>query len=31
MKENYFLQDDYRNRDGYTLEEIVEEFSISES
>lgn len=28
--DNYFLKDDYRNRDDYTLEEIVEEFSISE-
>lgn len=30
-EDNYFLADDYRNRDDYTLEEIVEEFSISES
>lgn len=29
-EDNYFLKDDYRNRDDYTLEEIVEEFSISE-
>lgn len=29
--DNYFLNDDYRNRDDYTLEEIVEEFSISEN
>ncbi len=29
-EDNYFLTDDYRNRDDYTLEEIVEEFSISE-
>jgi N-acetylneuraminate synthase len=29
-KENYFLKDDYRNRSDYNLEEIVEEFSISE-
>jgi len=28
--ENHFLADDYRNRTDYTLEEIVEEFSISE-
>lgn len=28
--DNYFLADDYRNRTDYTLEEIVEEFSISE-
>ncbi len=27
---NYFLKDDYRNRNDYTLEEIVEKFSISE-
>lgn len=26
--ENYFLADDYRNRTDYTLEEIVEEYSI---
>lgn len=25
---NYFLADDYRERDDYTLEEIVEEFSL---
>lgn len=30
-EDNYFLNDDYRNRDDYTLEEIVEEFSISEN
>lgn len=30
-QDNYFLQDDYRNRSDYNLEEIVEEFSISES
>lgn len=29
-EENYFLKDDYRNRNDYTLEEIVEEYSISE-
>lgn len=29
-QDNYFLQDDYRNRTDYTLEEIVDEFSISE-
>jgi sialic acid synthase SpsE len=29
-EENYFLADDYRNRNDYTLEEIVEEYSISE-
>ena len=29
-EDNYFLQDDYRNRDDYTLQEIVDEFSISE-
>jgi sialic acid synthase SpsE len=28
--ENYFLKDDYRNRADYSLEKIVEEFSISE-
>lgn len=27
---NYFLKDDYRNRTDYTLEQIVEDFSISE-
>ncbi len=27
---NYFLSDDYRNRTDYTLEQIVDEFSISE-
>ena len=26
--DNYFLADDYRNRTDYTLEEIVEEYSI---
>jgi sialic acid synthase SpsE len=30
-EENYFLVDDYRGRDDYSLEEIVEKFSISES
>lgn len=29
-EENYFLADDYRNREDHTLESIVEEFSISE-
>ena len=29
--DNYFLTDDYRNRDDYTLEEIVEAYAISES
>jgi N-acetylneuraminate synthase len=29
-EENYFLADDYRNREDYTLEKIVEEYSISE-
>ena len=29
-EDNYFLADDYRNRDDYTLEEIVKEYSISE-
>lgn len=28
--ENFFLADDYRNRSDYTLEQIVEEFSVSE-
>lgn len=27
-EDNYFLQDDYRNRTDYTLEEIVDEYSI---
>lgn len=27
---NYFLGDDYRNRTDYTLEQIVEEYSVSE-
>ena len=31
FKDNYFLTDDYRHRDDFTLEEIVEKFSISES
>ena len=30
-KENYFLKDDYRNRKDYTLESIVEKFSLSEN
>lgn len=29
-EENYFLKDDYRSRSDFTLEEIVEKFSISE-
>jgi len=29
-EDNYFLDDDYRNRKDYTLEQIVEEYSISE-
>lgn len=29
-QDNYFLNDDYRNRTDFTLEEIVEAFSISE-
>jgi sialic acid synthase SpsE len=29
-EENYFLADDYRNRNDYTLEKIVAEYSISE-
>lgn len=29
-EENHFLADDYRNRTDYTLEEIVDEFSVSE-
>ena len=29
-KDNYFVGDDYRDRDDYTLEEIVEKYSISE-
>jgi N-acetylneuraminate synthase len=28
--DNYFIADDYRNRTDYTLEEIVEEYAISE-
>ena len=28
--DNYFLADDYRDRDDYTLEEIVDEYAISE-
>lgn len=30
-EDNYFISDDYRDRDDYTLEEIVEEYSISET
>lgn len=30
-EDNYFIADDYRNRTDYTLEEIVEEYSISEN
>jgi len=29
-EDNYFVADDYRDRDDYTLEEIVEAYSISE-
>jgi len=29
-EDNYFIADDYRDRDDYTLEAIVEEYSISE-
>jgi sialic acid synthase SpsE len=29
-QDNYFIKDDYRKRDDYTLEEIVEAYSISE-
>ena len=29
-EDNYFIADDYRNRTDFTLEEIVEEYSISE-
>lgn len=28
--DNYFLKDDYRNRNDFTLEEIVDKFSVSE-
>ena len=30
LDDNYFIADDYRNRDDFTLEEIVDEYSISE-
>jgi len=30
-EDNFFLADDYRNRNDYTLEEIVEAYSISEA
>ncbi|WP_372763551.1 N-acetylneuraminate synthase family protein [Litorivivens sp.] len=30
-QDNYFLADDYRSRNDYTLEEIVDEYSISEN
>lgn len=30
-QDNFFVSDDYRNRNDYTLEEIVEKYSISES
>ena len=30
-EDNYFIADDYRDRDDFTLEEIVEEYSISNS
>ena len=29
-QENFFLTDDYRNRNDFTLEEIVEKYSVSE-
>lgn len=29
-KDNFFVNDDYRHRDDYSLEEIVEKYSISE-
>ena len=29
-KDNYFIADDYRDRTDYTLEEIVDAYSISE-
>jgi N-acetylneuraminate synthase len=30
-KDNYFLRDDYRNRKDYTLESIVEKYSIDKN
>jgi sialic acid synthase SpsE len=30
-EDNYFIADDYRDRNDFTLEEIVEEYSISEN
>jgi len=30
FRDNYFLADDYRNRDDYTLEEIVDKYAITE-
>ncbi|GAB6155727.1 N-acetylneuraminate synthase family protein [Desulfosporosinus burensis] len=30
-EDNYFLNDDYRNRSDYTLKEIVDTFSVSEA
>jgi len=30
-EENYFIADDYRDRDDFTLEEVVDKYSISES
>ncbi len=30
-EDNYFVADDYRNRNDYTLEEIVDEYAISEN
>ncbi len=30
-KDNFFIADDYRNRNDYTLEQIVEKYSISET
>lgn len=29
--DNYFLNDDYRNRDDYTLKEIVDKYSVNEN
>ena len=29
-EDNFFLNDDYRNREDFTLEEIVEKYSISQ-
>ena len=30
-QDNFFISDDYRNRTDFTLEEIVEAYSISEN